>query len=230
MTGSDEQPLGAWLEDLLRRQAERRGAPAWIRDLLAGQTTDATLEEEGDARIVATRAGVDRCEIEVRVIFATPPPSGRKLWRPGGVRLPTKGLGKLSYIVVDEIVGDDADVSVSAWPKVDNRGRLVFSDEPALGVRTNVKALTDYLSTVDFRPGRGPAPLRMGSALAAVVRTARLSGDDRSPVPPASWLVPPVYDISTPAREKAKEAFYAAVAPTLSPAEVEAIEQEAPDA
>ena len=229
MTGSDEHPLGAQLEDLLRRQAERRGAPAWIRDLLAGQTTDATLDEEGDARVVATRAGGDRCEIEVRVIFATPPSIGRKLWRPRGVGLPRKGLEKLSYIVVDEIVGDDADVSVSAWPKVDDRGRLVFSDEPALGVRTNVKALTDYLNTVDFRSGRGSAPLRMGSALAAVVRTARLSGGDRSPVPPASWLVPPVYDISTPARAKAKEAFYAAVAPTLSPAEVEAIEQEASD-
>jgi len=226
----DEHPLGARLEDLLRRQAERRGAPMWIREVLAGQTADATLEEEGDARVVATRAGGDRCEIEVRVIFATPPPAGEKLWRPGRVGLPRKGLEKLSYIVVDEIVGDDADVSVSAWPKVDDRGRLVFSDEPALGVRANVDALTDYVNRPDVRSGQGSTSLRMGSALAAVVRTARLSGGDGSPVPPARWLVPPVYDISTPARAKAKEAFYAAVAPTLSRAEVEAIEQEAPDA
>jgi len=32
---------------------------------------------------------------------------------------------------------------------------------------------------------------------------------------PGAWMKPPVYDITADARDKAKEAFYAAVAPTL---------------
>ncbi len=230
MTGNDKSSLGGRLEDMLRRQADRRGAPEWIRDLLAGETGDATLDEEGDARVVVTRTDGSRCEIEVRVIFPPPPPAGEKPWRPRGIRVADDELAKLSYIVVDEIVDDDAYVSVSRWPAVDDRGRLVFADDPALGIRTNVEALMAYLSTTDFRSGRRSKPLRMGAAFAAAVRTDRLPGDDGPPVPPAEWLVPPVYDISSPARDKAKESFYAAVAPTLRPEEVRAIEQEAPDA
>jgi hypothetical protein len=230
VTGNDENSLGGRLEDMLRRQADRRGAPEWIRDLLAGKTGDATLAEESDARLVATRRDGSRCEVEVRVTFATPPPAGEKPWRPGEIRLPDDELAKLSYIVIDEIVDDDADVSVSPWPAVDDRGRLVFSDEPALAVRMSVEALTEYLNTTDFRSGGRSTPLRMGAALAAVVRRERLSGGDGPPVPPAEWLVPPLHDISAAARDKAKEAFYAAVAPTLSRDEVRAIEQEATDA
>lgn len=41
--------------------------------------------------------------------------------------------------------------------------------------------------------------------------------EQASPEPrgPAEWMEPPVYDVTGAARDKAKEAFYAAVAPTV---------------
>ena len=67
----------------------------------------------------------------------------------------------------------------------------------------------------------------MGTVLAANVDDSVLpaaESDDEvregaapEPRDPADWLKAPVYDISADAREKAKEAFYAAVAPTLLP-------------
>jgi hypothetical protein len=227
---SSASSLGARLEKMLLRQADRRGAPEWIRDVLAGQTGVATLDEESDSRVVVMRPDGSRCEIQVRVTFPMPSPAGEKPWRPRGVRVPEHELAKLSYIVVDEIVDDDADVAVSPWPAVDDRGRLTFSDERPVRVRVSLEALMDYLNSQDVRSGRRPTRLRMGAAFAAVVRIERLPGVDGTPLPPAEWLVPPIYDISAPARDKAKEAFYAAVAPTLRPDEVRAIEEDAADA
>ena len=227
MTGDDEKPLGERLERLLRSQAEGRDTPRWIHDLLTGKTAGTVVEEHGKARVVATRADGSRCEIEVRLTFPTPPPVGKRLWRPEGPGLPKRGLARLSYIVVDEIVQDDADVSLTPWPKVDDSGRLVFSDEPALYVRASVEELTEFLANTDKRPPRSSTAIRMGTVLAAVVRADRLSTPAGSPVPPSEWLVPPVYDISTAARNKANAAFYAAVAPTLTQKQVQEIEQEA---
>ena len=61
----------------------------------------------------------------------------------------------------------------------------------------------------------------MGAVLAAVVDESVLpeaeSEEELSAEAagaPEEWLRPPVHDISADAREKAKEAYYAAVAPT----------------
>ena len=87
------------------------------------------------------------------------------------------------------------------------------------------RTLRAYVNRPDVAP---PAAARstsaMGTALAASVRTTRLAaGETRL----EKWLVPPVYDITAPARDKAKASFYAAVAPTLDRKEVKAI-REAP--
>lgn len=224
MTADDEQSFGVRLEKLLRRQATRRDAPKWIHDFLAGKTADTSVEEQGEARVVVTGPDGNTCEIEVRLAFRTPPPVADRPWRPAGAGLPEEGLEKLSYIVVDETVGEDADVSVSPWPMVDDRGRLLLPAEQPLGVHADVETLRAYVNRPDVRAGRRPIDIRMGTALAASVRTTRLAGGETRF---EKWLVPPVYDITAPARDKAKASFYAAVAPTLDRKEVKAI-REAP--
>lgn len=227
MTGDDDKPLGERLEGLLRSQAAGRDTPAWINDLLAGKARGTTIDEQGNARLVATREDGDRCEIEVRLTFPTPPPVGKRYWKPEGRGMPRSGFASLSYVVVDEIVQNDADLSATSWPRMDDSGRLVFTDEPALYVRTDVRELADFLQETDLRPRGRSTAIRMGTTLAAVVRADRLARPAGKPVSPAEWLIPPIYDISDAARNKAKAAFYAAVAPTLSPEQVQKIREEA---
>jgi hypothetical protein len=237
MTGDDELALGARLEKMLGRQARRRGAPKWIRDILAGKEVDTTLKEEGDARVVVTRPNGDRFEIELRVTFPRRPPMAVNTWKPEMrpeweelaefTKLSEEELKPLSYVVVDEIVGqDDADVSISSWPSVDENGRLVFSEEPALSVHISLEKLTEYLNDNGFRWSARSDELRMGTVLAATVRTENLA-EAGAMVAPEEWLELPAFDLTAPAREKAKEAFYAAVAPTLTPEQVADIEQAA---
>jgi hypothetical protein len=226
MTGDDDKPLGERLEDLLRRQAAGRDAPAWIHDLVAGKAKSTKIAEQGDARVVARQEDGGWCEIEVRLTFPTPPPVGKRFWKPEGRGMPRSGFASLSYIVVDEIVQNDADLSATPWPRVDDRGRLVFSEEPARYVRTDVRELADFLQATDLRPRGRSTAIRMGTTLAAEVRADKLARPGDKPVSPTSWLVPPIYDISEAARNKAKAAFYAAVAPTLTPEQVQRIREE----
>jgi hypothetical protein len=235
MTEDDEQALGVLLAELLRRQAKGRKAPKWIRDVLAGKEVDATVKEEGDARVVVTRPNGDRFEIELHVTFPRKPPVGVKTWTPEirpewselaeFAQLSEEKLKNLSYVVVDEIVGlDDADVSISSWPSVDENGRLVFAEEPTLSVHISLEEFTEYLNDSGFHWSARSDELRMGTVLAAAVRTENLA-EDGARVAPEEWLELPAYDLTQPAREKAKEAFYAAVAPTLTREQVAEIQQ-----
>jgi hypothetical protein len=152
------------------------------------------------------------------------PPRGR-LWKPEGLTLGGDELRKLSYVVVDEIVEDAARLSVSSWPRVDEQGRLHFErTERARSVRADVRELRRFVSA-HGAGGRRPPPLRMGTVFAVRIDDTVLpepESDDEmreqaepEPRNPDAWMKPPVYDISADARDKAKEAFYAAVAPTL---------------
>ncbi len=207
---------------MLLRQARRRRAPDWVHRALAGGAEAATVREEGDTRLVIEGQEGGRVEIDVRLRLPAAP-VGRGPWRPRGVGLPRKSeeLERLSYVVVDEIVEGMADVSVSPWPAVDDRGRLLFPDEPPRSVQADVAALLEYLRGIDFRPGDPPQELRMGAAFAAQVRREGLEPAGRRRRPPRAWLVAPVYDLRSAARDKAKQAFYAAVAPTLAPEDAE---------
>jgi hypothetical protein len=221
---SDDADLTERLGAMLRRQR----APAWALRALGGDVGQAHVSEEGDSRLVVAREDGGRLELEVRVVPPPKPAPARRPWKPRGVNLSSAELRKLSYLVIDEIVEDNAALSVSPWPAVDDRGRLVFADEPALAVQASVSAFVGYLGRADFRSRRRLQTLRMGDAFAARVRRERLDRADEELLPPRTWLVGPVYDIHSPARDKAKEAFYAAVAPTLKPDEVKAIERAAP--
>jgi hypothetical protein len=150
--------------------------------------------------------------------------TGPRPWRPEGVELADAELARLSYLVVDEIVGGAVDVSVSPWPGVDERGRLVFPEEPARTARAEAEALRRFLAR--DMPGRGP--LRMGDAFAARVSRSGLKEAGERLTSPSVWLRRPVHDLRAPARDKAKEAFFAAVAPTLTPAQAKEMQQAEP--
>jgi len=108
----------------------------------------------------------------------------------------------MSYILVDEIEGGMVGLAVSDWPRTDEEGRLRFDAEP-------VAVVVDRLAFERFldehrQPSR---PLRIGDVFAARTRLAETSPD------PEKWIEPPVHDVTADAREAAKIAFYAAVAP-----------------
>jgi hypothetical protein len=149
-----------------------------------------------------------------------------KVWQPEGLDLPGATLRTLSYVVVDEVVEDAARLSVSAWPRIDKDGRLRFAgDERPRSVRADLRQLRAFVRSNRAGDGSRPSRLRMGTVLAARIDKSVLPEPESNeemreqassePRLPSEWMEPPVYDITEAARDKAKEAFYAAVAPTV---------------
>jgi hypothetical protein len=227
-----ERPLADRLTELLLRQARERNVPDWVIALLEQPEEAKEYIEASASTLLVKRGEGEEFEITVRLVppALALPSIGR--WMPDNTALPEVELAHVSYIVIDEIVGDAVDVSISGWPDLDERGRLRFAeDEPPRTVRASADALEKYLSRVDFRSADWPRSIRMGDVFAARVRERRLRSPERkgetsaTPPAPSTWMIPPVYDISGQARDKAKEAFYAAVSPTLRPREARAMEK-----
>ena len=150
---------------------------------------------------------------------------GMKVWQPEGLDLPGATLKTISYVVVDEVVENAARLSVSAWPSVDEAGRLRFEGgERPRSVPADLRLLRNFVRSNRAGGGR-PSQLRMGTVLAVRVDKSVLPEPESNeemrehasskPRRPEEWMEPPVYDITGAARDKAKEAFYAAVAPTV---------------
>ena len=150
---------------------------------------------------------------------------GMVVWQPEGLDLPGATAEKLSYVVVDEVVENAARLSVSAWPSVDEAGRLRFEGgERPRSVPADLKQLRKFVKAKRAGGGRS-SQIRMGTVLAVRVDKSVLPEPESNeemrehasskPRLPDEWMEPPVYDITGAAREKAKEAFYAAVAPTV---------------
>ena len=148
-----------------------------------------------------------------------------KVWQPVGLDLPGATLKTLSYVVVDEVVEEAARLSVSAWPRVDAAGRLRFAgEERPRSVRADLRQLRTFVKS-NQAGGSRPSRLRMGTVLAVRVDKSVLPKPESNeemleqassePRHPNEWMEPPVYDVTGAARDKAKEAFYAAVAPTV---------------
>jgi hypothetical protein len=226
MTSDAAAELARRILELLREQARARGQRRRLRWLFDGTESDVEIEPVNASTLRVTS---DSEAFEVRVQLVLPPARQAAVqpWQPGSLDLEPEEVKQLSYVVVDEIVGDVARVSVSSWPGVDRRGRLHFNlRERARSVRARVDALEDFVARQ--RPGRRRAPLRMGAVLAAGVDESVLPDAESeeeltaeaaaAPRRPEEWLRPPIHDISADAREKAKEAYYAAVSPTTRPA------------
>ncbi|MET0764921.1 MAG: hypothetical protein ABWY29_08645 [Blastococcus sp.] len=138
-------------------------------------------------------------------------------WAPPAV--PSEMLTpQLSYIVVDEIVGNTVTLTVSVWPGSDDRGRVRFPQgaegSPRGHLLVHLKELRERLYEGWLR--RAP---RVGDAFAAVLGDGvatrlRESGEvvlDRG-TRLLDALPGPVADLSAEARVVAKLAFFAAVA------------------
>ena len=150
---------------------------------------------------------------------------GMEVWQPEGLDLPGATLQTLSYVVVDEVVENAVRLSVSAWPSVDEAGRLRFEGgERPRSVPADLKQLRTFVKAKRAGGGRS-SQIRMGTVLAVRVEKSVLPEPESNeemrehafskPRLPDEWMEPPVYDITGAARDKAKEAFYAAVAPTV---------------
>ncbi len=144
------------------------------------------------------------------------------------VRPPADLLGVLSHIVVDELSNEVAGLVVCEWPRVDHRGRLRV---PGRSWRVGANLIEFHALLANRKLPHGQAKdeallrreVRIGDVFAA--KTRRPPG--RAAVPKVRrWLTPPIYDISGDAREAAKAALNAAVAPTMGLPEVEQIAAE----
>jgi hypothetical protein len=138
---------------------------------------------------------------------------------------------RLRYVVVDEVFGELAELSLSGWPRLDPLGRLRFPDASTAHLEVDAARMRTFLRRHRMpRKGAGRA-LRTGDVFAFVV-VQRALGSFRSTVrssPAGSvaehrrlldpdgwdWLVPPVYDVSPEAREAAKLSYSAALTDPL---------------
>jgi hypothetical protein len=222
------EPLPARLNQLLLRQARERGAPDWVVALLEGEEAAAGYSEESGSELRVKGPEGEELGVRVQLLAPAPPPATTGPWAPERPDIGEGELAGLSYVVVDEIVGDVADLSVSPWPEVDERGRLRFVEGGRLSVRAGTEQLRGYLARTDFRTTAALRPVRTGDVFAVKVRRRKLESLARrraagAPQPPSAWMIPPVWDIAGAARDKAKEAFYAAVTPTLTPQQAAAM-------
>ena len=104
-----------------------------------------------------------------------------QVWQPEGLDLPGATLKTLSYVVVDEVVEEAARLSVSAWPRVDEAGRLRFAgDERPRSVRADLRQLRNFVKSNRADGGSRPSRLRMGIVLAVRVDKLVLPKPERN--------------------------------------------------
>ena len=133
---------------------------------------------------------------------------------------------RLRYAVVDELFADTAELSVSSWPVVDALGRLRFADEPTTHIEVDARRMQSLLRRHRMPRKAVGRVLRAGDAFGVTVRarelTAFLEAHESSETPERErtrmldprtweWLEPPIYDVTSEAREAAKLSYYAAL-------------------
>ena len=141
---------------------------------------------------------------------------------------------RLSYLLVDEIVGDTVTLAIAPWPGSDRLGRVRFP-RGVLRSTGHLVVHRDELHEQLYKGWMRRAP-RVGDAFAAVLGdavSARLaaSGEvilDRT-VRLADALPGAVADLTAEARNVAKLAFYAAVAGVQPHEQAETLGQAPPD-
>jgi hypothetical protein len=117
--------------------------------------------------------------------------------------------------VVDELEGGSVGLTVSPWPGVDERGRLVFDLAGSIRVGARASRLRAHLARHRVPAALKRRELRIGDVFAVTPGPEDLGPGEI--IDPARWMQPPVIDISADARDVAKLSFFAAVTPLLSP-------------
>ena len=154
------------------------------------------------------------------------PATGDRPWLPAGLKqhgFTRATVQRLTYIVIDEIVGEDAGLSLMAWPVADSRGRLRFRE---LDDRVELGLTVEDLRRQLYRGWRRRSP-RIGDVFAARpepgVAAELEAGYEGQWGRSLTDLFPgPVYDVTGEAREVAKLAYYASVTAVLEHGEAEA--------
>lgn len=136
-----------------------------------------------------------------------------RIWVPTGLGR-RKDLSSLAYVVVEEMESDFVGLTVGPWPTVDEKGRLHFELNRSLTVGARKRTLQAFLGKHRTPTKIARRPLRIGDVFACAVKASVPDGELLSP---DEWMLPPITDISTQAREAAKVAFFAAAAPLARP-------------
>jgi hypothetical protein len=129
--------------------------------------------------------------------------------------LTEKGVDQrsLTYVILEEMVGNTVGLSLYPWPAADPEGRLRFeTDREPVEVAVTCEEFCGFLSKhelgfVAASTGRSEdRELRSGDVFAVRIEGPPAGGGRR---PLAGWR--DVYDISSDAREVAKLAYYGAL-------------------
>lgn len=137
-------------------------------------------------------------------------------WRPPVLRdVPARVLDALTYVVLDDLDAEDGAVVVdlSAWPQLDQLGRVRHDLDTTAEVDLPVK---DLVRLTAKAKGRAKRPPRIGDTFAMLLRERTLTGLT-SPVGPA-------VDVTVDAREAARAAFYGAVSTPLAEHELDDVD------
>ncbi len=167
-----------------------------------------------------------------------PPPvdeAAMKPWRPA--LEPAPEWDTLTYIVVDELHDGIAGLVLSPWPRLDRDGRPHFADESRRErIAAPERELHELLSaqrtpvTLVATSDSEREELRTRAVAVGDVFGARVhdTAADGAPRDPVEWLLPPVLDVTAPARELTKAQTSAALAGIASEDFLDAAEQEEP--
>ena len=167
----------------------------------------------------------------------SPPKKSLKLrpWKAPSLTKAGVDIDRLSYIVVEEIVGRVAGLAVSPWPGADWRGRLRFpiEDDP-VEISVDIGPFCEFLNeslgagTPGFikfvpphrrRENPDERQLRIGTTFAVEIRSV----GTRWTKPFRRW-VKRIYDITADARQVAKLATHGALTEPWTKEEAEGLD------
>lgn len=129
-------------------------------------------------------------------------------WAPEDLPLPAAELVTLSYVVVEEIVGQVALLRRWPWPEVDLLGRLIWMDEHEQASDA-AAVMIALLRAQLYTPNKLMRRPRCGDTFAARSPAECDWQAEREVSDLRELLASPVYDISAVAREAAKISYLA---------------------
>lgn len=113
------------------------------------------------------------------------------------------------YAVVEAVAYDRVSFEIAPWPQLDRRGRLLFEEEPRFARSFPAETAQRAFDQARSRARQVERPLRVSDAFHVRGATGDLD----------EWEI--LHDVTRAAREVAKLALYAAIAPRLTEEEEE---------